>query len=492
MTNLIKKRVTFGPFEADLSTGELRKSGLKLKLGAQPFDILAMLLERPGELVTRDELRKKIWAEDTFVDFNHGLNAAVNKLRDTLGDSADDPRYIETVPRRGYRFIGSVIVPAAAQHPDFVAAASALSMAPQSASLASGLPVSIAPEEVFVPSTANPLAKAKRRRLRVYAGAFGVLAAVLVGGFALVHHTQIQAAFDANERKERAAKLRFESTVVGAPGIWRSDLAHPSDPGAHKLVISGGGRNEGPQPSPDGNKLAFMSDRSGTMEIWASDNDGSNLRQLTSMGPCGSPQWSPDGRWVAFDSANKNSPGVFFISAEGGPITTHVDLHAESMVPRWSRDGKWIYFASARDTAKQVWKAPIAGGPAMQVTIHGGFAPTESYDGKTLYYAKHSEPNPEIWEAPMNGGEEKLVSPLLRPSWWANWAVTETGILFISRDGEQTHAIEFYDFAAGSVRPASTLQITSFWLSASRDGKSVWYEQQRNAESLAIIRQDEQ
>ena len=481
MTNLIKKRVTFGPFEADLSTGELRKSGLKLKLGGQPFDILAMLLDRPGELVTRDELQKKIWTEDTFVDFNHGLNAAVNKLRDTLGDSADDPRYIETVPRRGYRFIGSVIEPAAAQQPDFVPAASALPMAHQSAAVASDLPASIAPEEVFVPPAAvPPSAKPRQRRLRVFVGAFAGMVFLLVVGFVLVHHDQIWSALETNEQKEKArtVKLLMEATAAGAPGIWRLDLAHATDPNTRKLVLSGGGRNEGPQPSPDGKKLAFMSNRSGIMEIWTSDNDGSNVRQLTNMGPCGSPQWSPDGRWVAFDSANKNSPGVFFISAEGGPITTHVDLHAESMVPRWSRDGKWIYFASARDNVKQIWKAPIAGGPANQVTTHGGFAPTESYDGKTLYYAKHSEPNPEIWEVPVNGGEEKLVSPLLRPSWWANWAVTETGILFISRDGEQTHAIEFYDFAAGSVRPASTMEIRSFWLSASRDGKSVWYEEE--------------
>jgi DNA-binding winged helix-turn-helix (wHTH) protein len=105
MTNASKDRVKFGLFEADLRTRELWKNGVKLKLGGQPFEILATLLERPGELVTREQLRTRIWSTDTFVDFNHGLNAAVNKLRECLGDSAEEPRYIETLPRRGYRFI---------------------------------------------------------------------------------------------------------------------------------------------------------------------------------------------------------------------------------------------------------------------------------------------------------------------------------------------------------------------------------------------------
>src|SRR5215475_1404167 len=113
MTESLHERVKFGPFEADLNTREIWKSGLKLKLSGQPFEILAILMERPGQLVTREEMRKRIWAEDTFVDFGHGLNAAVNKLREALRDSAEDPRYIETLPRRGYRFIAKIEEPEA-------------------------------------------------------------------------------------------------------------------------------------------------------------------------------------------------------------------------------------------------------------------------------------------------------------------------------------------------------------------------------------------
>jgi len=101
--------VRFGPFELHPRTGELRKAGVRINLPDQPLQVLTTLLDRPGELVTREELRQRLWSADTFVDFEHGLNAAVRRLRDALGDSADVPRFVETLPRRGYRFIAPVI-----------------------------------------------------------------------------------------------------------------------------------------------------------------------------------------------------------------------------------------------------------------------------------------------------------------------------------------------------------------------------------------------
>src|SRR5215468_4183468 len=105
----LRTLIPFGPFEADLASQELRKQGVRLRLPRQSFQILKMLLERPGEVVTREELRAKLWPADTFVDFDHGLNAAVKRLRDALGDTAENPRYIETLPRRGYRFIAATV-----------------------------------------------------------------------------------------------------------------------------------------------------------------------------------------------------------------------------------------------------------------------------------------------------------------------------------------------------------------------------------------------
>src|ERR1700716_1210410 len=100
--------VRFSTFEVNLQTGELRQRGQKVKLQEQPLQVLAALLERPGELVTREELRSKLWPVDTFVDFDHSLNAAIKRLRDALGESADAPVFIETLARRGYRFIAPV------------------------------------------------------------------------------------------------------------------------------------------------------------------------------------------------------------------------------------------------------------------------------------------------------------------------------------------------------------------------------------------------
>ena len=114
--------VCFGAFELDLRTGELRKAGVRISLPEQPLQVLKALLERPGELVTREELKQRLWSAETFVDFEHGLNAAVRRLRDALGDAADVPRFVETLPRRGYRFIAPVAGPGAGERLSTVAA----------------------------------------------------------------------------------------------------------------------------------------------------------------------------------------------------------------------------------------------------------------------------------------------------------------------------------------------------------------------------------
>jgi DNA-binding winged helix-turn-helix (wHTH) protein len=103
--NLTNGVICFGTFEADLRAGKLRRNGIRIRLQEQPFRVLAILLEHPGEIVTREELHSRLWPADTFVDFDHGLNAAVKRLRDALGDSAENPRFVETLARRGYRLM---------------------------------------------------------------------------------------------------------------------------------------------------------------------------------------------------------------------------------------------------------------------------------------------------------------------------------------------------------------------------------------------------
>jgi DNA-binding winged helix-turn-helix (wHTH) protein len=111
------RRYRFGVFEADAATGELRRQGLRVKLNAQPFQVLLMLLERPGELVTREEISRRLWPDGTFVDSEHGLNSAMNRIREALGDAASNPRFVETLARRGYRFLAPV-EPIAAVEPE--------------------------------------------------------------------------------------------------------------------------------------------------------------------------------------------------------------------------------------------------------------------------------------------------------------------------------------------------------------------------------------
>ena len=102
------RRYRFGTFEANIATGELRRKGLRVKLNAQPFQMLVMLLERPGELLTREEISRELWPDGTFVDYEHGVNSAVNRIREALGDTAVNPRFVETLARRGYRFVAPV------------------------------------------------------------------------------------------------------------------------------------------------------------------------------------------------------------------------------------------------------------------------------------------------------------------------------------------------------------------------------------------------
>src|SRR5882762_7153109 len=169
--------VRFGIFEVDLNALELRKHGLRLKLPEQPFQILVMLLERPGEIVTRDELRNRLWQTDTFVDFDHGLNNAVMRLREVLGDSSDNPRFVETIPRRGYRFIAPVdeffpVQPAAVQ---------------ESGTNQLVIGTSATQPESGIPPSENSSLLVSRRRIAL--GIFGFVVILIVGAIAARYFT---------------------------------------------------------------------------------------------------------------------------------------------------------------------------------------------------------------------------------------------------------------------------------------------------------------
>jgi eukaryotic-like serine/threonine-protein kinase len=214
-----------------------------------------------------------------------------------------------------------------------------------------------------------------------------------------------------------------------------------------------------PQYSPDGSRIVFSSSRSGKVEIWTCDADGSNVKQLTSLGVAGSPRWSPDGAHIVFDSTVGGNADIHVISTSGGDprrVTTH---EAEDVVPSWSRDGEWIYFASNRSGRHEIWKVPAdkLEGPdsqAVQVTTGGGFYPAESTDGNIVFFSRTRSSNSSIWQVPAAGGRETPVVEEVH-SGWGNWVVAESGIYYVSRkssDPEESEwAVYLFSFDGGAI-----------------------------------------
>ncbi len=163
----------FGVFELDHSAGELRKNGVKLRLQGQPLQVLELLLERAGSVVSRDELQQRLWPADTFVDFDHSLNTAINKVREALGDSASSPRYVETLARRGYRFIAPVQAAAPAAEPP--AALPAPTATPETSPVPNGNSITPAPEIAPAPARLHPDLHVPIPRRSITRGLFGLI-----------------------------------------------------------------------------------------------------------------------------------------------------------------------------------------------------------------------------------------------------------------------------------------------------------------------------
>jgi Tol biopolymer transport system component len=254
-----------------------------------------------------------------------------------------------------------------------------------------------------------------------------------------------------------------------------------SPPKGHspRRVISSSRSDDSPQISPDGSKIAFESDRSGSGEIWMCDRDGANALQLTRFGSAsGTPRWSPDGRSIAFDS-DKERNDIFVLEVAGGPprrLTHEASLDA---VPSWSGDGRWIYFASDRARGLQVWKAPADGGPAIQVTRNGGFAAFESPDGRRLYYTKYDAAG--IWTVPVDGGDERLVHDLPPTGYWGYWDIGRRGLYFMNPEAKPRPAIELLNLTTCRVTRIAELERQPIrWapgFSVSRDERSIVYTQ---------------
>lgn len=229
--------------------------------------------------------------------------------------------------------------------------------------------------------------------------------------------------------------------------------------------------------SPDGRRIAFMSYRTGSPEIWVSYADGSDARQLTSSGGpmTSTPRWSPDAKEIAFDSRAAGNAEIYVIGADGGKprrVTAHP---ANNCVPSWSGDGKWLYFASDRTGEFQVWKTPVDGGEAVQVTRKGGYGAFESSDGRSVYYGKsYGYGETTVWRVPAGGGEETKVLDAV----WSrhNFFVVDDGIYFTHASVEDGgYPVCFYRFATGAVEEVTRLyQPPAIGLSAWPSDRPRW------------------
>jgi Tol biopolymer transport system component/DNA-binding winged helix-turn-helix (wHTH) protein len=270
--------------------------------------------------------------------------------------------------------------------------------------------------------------------------------------------------------------------------IWQIKLSGPGGSVISHRKITESIGDGSPQLSQDGDRLAFASIRSGSMEVWTSDAEGKNPVKLTSFGGeiVGTPRWSPDGKWIVFDRRPATSSQLHLMNADGGDphllIRTHVG--DDNDVGSWSRDGKSVYFNSSRGGEFQLWKQQLTpdklpDGEAIQVTHKGGFTGFESYDGKTIYYTQNNEEATGIWSIPIAGGPEVRVTPA--PQCWGDWGISETGLYMLDRAAAPKPTIEFYNFNTRRITPVTQITGTSLCVSpgiyASRDGRTVLYTQ---------------
>ena len=278
------------------------------------------------------------------------------------------------------------------------------------------------------------------------------------------------------------------ASTTGDTDIWRLELSSSTGRASSQgKFIASTREDSSPQYSPDGKRIAFSSDRSGSDEIWICDSDGSNLIQLTQFGGpgVGSPHWSPDGRQIAFDSSPEGPSQIYLINAESGRPRRITNGEADDTAPSWSVDGKWIYFSSNRSGEQQIMKVPVQGGDAVAVTGRAGYWAFESPDAKFLYYDIENHGVWSIVRVPIDGGREEPV--VTKGYEMLNWAVMKDGIYFISLDG-QTRRIEFYSFATGRTKQIATIGNMGFpGFSVSPDERSILYTEVEGSYSTDIM-----
>ena len=270
--------------------------------------------------------------------------------------------------------------------------------------------------------------------------------------------------------------------VSGGTPIYRIDLSDSTTQRKIATKLLASTQNDAsPKYSPDGKRIAFQSDRSGSSEMWLCDSDGQNLTQLTFFrkGVAGTAQWSPDSRQIAFDYRASGMADVYVMNVDGGVPRRVTTEDSDDSVPSWSKDGRSLYFASNRSGSLQVWKTPVDGGPLVQITKHGGFTAFESRDSRYVYYSKGSIGH-GVWRVPVGGGDEVQVMCDGGAGLWGQWTLADNGIYFINYHSNDL-AVEFFDFATKKTTSIVNLENVNEFISGltiSSDGRQVLYTQQ--------------
>lgn len=441
------QRLRFGSFEATPSTGELRKHGVRLKLHNQPFQVLAMLLERPGELVTREEIQRKLWPSGTFVDFENGLNSAVNRLRDVLGDSADQPRFIETIPRQGYRFLPDVVSdqinnahPAKIDHRpanNFQTEASTFSplqdISPTRTSW--NLKLSLVAMALFIIAIGPSVLRSP--------GGSTPAAATLVDQ--KLHPLPLVTYGDGAQWLPAFSPdgSRIAYSWATAAG-WYLEVKQIGSDTRVRLTKTAAKFPPGPTWSPDGKRIAYVrADALDDRGIFIISAMGGPERKLRSLAPWRVPQrmvnWSPDSKWIAFsdeyepEKVQKTKPrgpnAIYLISPETLETRRLTDPGEDfgDSAPAFSPDGTTIAFVhTTADSHDQICTVPVAGGTPRIVVTEGLWTNglTWTADGKSLVFDRSFAGGFSIWRAPASGGQLRRLDlsesrgNLLEPTLW--------------------------------------------------------------------------
>ena len=441
----------FGVFAVDRKTGELRRNGVKVRLQDQPLQILLTLLERPGEVVTREELRGRLWPDDTFVDFEHSINTAVRRLRDVLGDSAENPRFVETVARRGYRFLAPVSgVPEVSVPPEVaVSRPHAVRRWWILGVVAVALLVGVIVGWHAATSTATRPGNISERRLTANAPELPVIDGVISpdgkylaftdsGGFYLrqidtgeTHAISVPSGFDPRPRSWFPDGSHILATWVAGPrepeSIWEVSLMGGTP---RKLVAQGAW----PAVSPDGSKIAYLASAiqfkyiALNKEIWLVRSDGEQPHKLTGGGDdvFGPPVWSPDGKRLAF-MRGKFMAGMPFIRCQletvnvaTGETNTLLSMAGLRPTIAWTPDNRLIYSlgeAVPNQNDSNLWALKVDGegraaGNAIRLTHGTGEASAISVtsDGKRLAYFRQAV-EPDVYVADLDANGTRLSTP---------------------------------------------------------------------------------